>query len=82
MNRFAVLSDGSHIENPRFLRAAQKIAKEQRRLARKEKGSNNRDKQRLKVARARADLANARRDFHHQWSHRLTSVTKPCTPRP
>ncbi|MFF2077878.1 RNA-guided endonuclease InsQ/TnpB family protein [Kitasatospora sp. NPDC058162] len=74
LNRFAVLSDGSHIENPRFLRkATKKLAREQRRLARKEKGSNNRDKQRRKVAQAHAAVADARRDFHHQWSTRLIS---------
>ena len=39
--------------------------------SRKQKGSRNRDKARLKVARAHARVADARRDFHHQLSTRL-----------
>ncbi|MFF8603643.1 RNA-guided endonuclease InsQ/TnpB family protein [Streptomyces sp. NPDC015232] len=72
--RFAVLADGSHIAHPRLLRRAEKkLAKRQRELSRKEKGSSNREKARIKVARAHAAVADARRNFHHQWSHRLTS---------
>ncbi len=40
---------------------------------RKQKGSKNRDKARLKVARAHAKVADARREFHHQLSTRLIS---------
>ncbi|WP_242419191.1 transposase, partial [Frankia sp. CpI1-P] len=40
-------------------------------LSRKKKGSANRAKARLKVARAHARVADARRDFHHQLSTRL-----------
>lgn len=73
LTRFAVLADGSHIANPRFLRRAEKkLAKRQRELSRKGKGSKNREKARIKVARAHAAVADARRNFHHQWSHRLT----------
>ncbi|MFJ9827633.1 RNA-guided endonuclease InsQ/TnpB family protein [Streptomyces sp. NPDC101160] len=73
LTRFAVLADGSHIANPRFLRRAEKkLAKRQRELSRKEMGSNNREKARIKVARAHAAVADARRNFHHQWAHRLT----------
>ncbi|WP_370414667.1 RNA-guided endonuclease InsQ/TnpB family protein [Streptomyces fradiae] len=73
LTRFAVLADGSHIANPRFLRRAEKkLARRQRELARKEKGSKNREKARIKVARTHAAVADARRNFHHQWSHRLT----------
>ncbi|MDT0548021.1 MULTISPECIES: RNA-guided endonuclease TnpB family protein [Streptomyces] len=71
--RFAVLADGSHIVSPKYLRRAEKkLKKRQRELSRKKKGSNNRDKARIKVARAHAAVADARRNFHHQWSHRLT----------
>jgi putative transposase len=73
LTRFAVLSDGSHIASPKYLRRAeQKLKKRQRKLSRKQKGSKNRDKARIKVARAHAAVADARRNFHHQWSHRLT----------
>ncbi|MCX4825862.1 transposase [Streptomyces sp. NBC_01142] len=74
LTRFAVLADGSHIASPKYLRRAEKkLKKRQRELSRKKKGSNNRDKARIKVARAHAQVADARRNFHHQWSHRLTS---------
>ncbi|MFF8479767.1 RNA-guided endonuclease InsQ/TnpB family protein [Streptomyces antibioticus] len=71
---FAVLSDGTKISSPRFLRRAEKKLKmAQRELSRKRKGSKNRAKARLKVARAHARVADARREFHHQLSTRLIS---------
>ncbi|MFD7275917.1 RNA-guided endonuclease InsQ/TnpB family protein [Streptomyces sp. NPDC059862] len=77
LTRFAVLADGSHIASPKYLRRAEKkLKKRQRELSRKEKGSNNRDKARIKVARAHAAMADARRNFHHQWSHKLTSESQ------
>nr|WP_255648601.1 transposase [Frankia sp. ArI3] len=72
LTHFAVLSDGTKIDSPRFLRRAEKrLKKAQRDLSRKKKGSANRAKARLKVARAHARVADARRDFHHQLSTRL-----------
>ncbi|MGA5454197.1 RNA-guided endonuclease InsQ/TnpB family protein [Streptomyces umbrinus] len=69
---FAVLSDGTKIASPRFLRRAEKkLKKAQRELSRKQKGSRNRDKARLKVARAHTAVADARKEFHHQLSTRL-----------
>ncbi len=72
LSHFAVLSDGTKIESPRFLRRAEKkLKREQHRLSRKANGSNNREKARLKVARAHARVADARREFHHQLSTRI-----------
>ncbi|MCR8576528.1 RNA-guided endonuclease InsQ/TnpB family protein [Streptomyces sp. Isolate_219] len=72
LGHFAVLSDGRKIDAPRFLRRAEKkLKREQRRLSRKAKGSNNRDKARVKVARAHAQVADARREFHHQLSTQI-----------
>ncbi|MET7497709.1 RNA-guided endonuclease TnpB family protein [Streptomyces sp900116325] len=72
LSHFAILSDGTKIESPRFLRRAEKkLKREQRRLARKAKGSNNRTKARIKVARAHTRVADARREFHHQLSTRI-----------
>ncbi|MEU0071279.1 RNA-guided endonuclease TnpB family protein [Streptomyces sp. NPDC006332] len=69
---FAVLSDGTKIDSPRFLRRAEKkLKKAQRELSRKQKGSKNRAKARLKVARAHAAVADARKEFHHQLSTKL-----------
>ncbi|MFB7413936.1 RNA-guided endonuclease InsQ/TnpB family protein [Streptomyces sp. NPDC056210] len=72
LTHFAVLSDGTKIDSPRFLRRAEKkLKKTQRELSRKRKGSKNRAKARLKVARAHAQVADARKEFHHQLSTRL-----------
>jgi putative transposase len=72
LRHFAVLSDGTKMASPRFLRRAEKkLRRAQRALSRKEKGSRNRDKARVKVARAHARVADARRDFCHQLSTAL-----------
>ncbi|WP_230195967.1 RNA-guided endonuclease InsQ/TnpB family protein [Streptomyces coriariae] len=74
LTHFAVLSDGTKIDSPRFLRRAEKkLKKTQKELSRKQKGSKNRAKARLKVARAHAKVADARREFHHQLSTKLIS---------
>ena len=67
-----MLSDGRKIAAPQFLRRAEKkLKRAQRDLSRKQNGSRNRDKARVKVARAHARVADARRDFHHQLSTAL-----------
>ena len=72
LGHFAVLSDGRKITSPRFLRRAEKnLRRRQRDLSRKHEGSRNREKARIKVARAHARVADARRDFHHQLSTAL-----------
>ncbi|WP_224283241.1 RNA-guided endonuclease TnpB family protein, partial [Streptomyces sp. LS1784] len=53
LTHFAVLSDGRKIDSPKFLRRAEKkLKRAQRALSRKAKGSKNRDKARVRVARA------------------------------
>ncbi|MET7312223.1 RNA-guided endonuclease InsQ/TnpB family protein [Streptomyces sp. NPDC005134] len=71
LSHFAILSDGTKIDAPRFLRREKKLKKEERRLSRKTKGSNNRTKARIKVARAHTRVADVRREFHHQLSTRI-----------
>jgi putative transposase len=72
LTHFAVLSDGTKIDSPRFLRRAEKkLKRTQQELSRKQKGSRNREKARLKVARAHAQVADARKDFCHQLSTKL-----------
>ncbi|MGA5508979.1 RNA-guided endonuclease InsQ/TnpB family protein [Streptomyces umbrinus] len=72
LGHFAVLSDGTKIDSPRFLRRAEKhLKRAQQALSRKEKGSKNRDKARLRVASVHARVADARREFHHQLSTKL-----------
>ncbi|WP_406182453.1 RNA-guided endonuclease InsQ/TnpB family protein [Streptomyces sp. NBC_01006] len=72
LTTFAVLSDGTKISSPRFLRRAEKKLKRlQRDLSRKAKGSRNRAKARIKVARQYARVAERRRDWHHKTSTRI-----------
>lgn len=66
------LSSGEKIANPRHERRDRKrLAKAQRELSRKAKGSSNRAKARVKVARVHARIADRRRDFLHKLSTRL-----------
>ncbi|SDG75105.1 putative transposase [Sinosporangium album] len=68
----ATLSTGEKIVNPRHERAdRRKLAKAQRALARKEKGSNNRARARLKAARIHARITDRRRDHLHKVTTRL-----------
>lgn len=72
IKHFATLSSGEKIENPKFLKSSQARLKVlQRRLSRKQKGSHNRDKARLKVARLHEHIANQRKDFLHKTSTQL-----------
>ncbi|MGW4302895.1 RNA-guided endonuclease InsQ/TnpB family protein [Streptomyces sp. NPDC004646] len=72
LGHFAVLSDGTKVDSPRFLRRAEKhLKRAQRELSRKQNGSRNREKARIRVARAHARVADARREFHHRLSTRL-----------
>ena len=72
LTHFAVLSDGRKIASPRFLRRAErKLRRAQKALSRKEDGSRNRDRARVKLARAHARVADARREFCHQLSTAL-----------
>ena len=69
VKRFATLSDGSFIEPlSSFRKLEKKLAREQRKLARKVKGSNNRRKQKAKVGQIHIKIANARNDFTHKAS--------------
>ncbi|MBV9205818.1 MAG: transposase [Actinobacteria bacterium] len=69
LTHFAVLSDGRKITSPKFLRRAErKLRTAQKALARKAKGSSNRDKARRRVARVHAKVADSRRDWLHKAS--------------
>ncbi|MEV5560257.1 RNA-guided endonuclease TnpB family protein [Nonomuraea wenchangensis] len=66
------LSSGEQIVNPRHeRRERRRLARAQRALARKEKGSKNRTKARLKVAKVHARIADRRRDHLHKVTTRL-----------
>ncbi|MHB9146571.1 MAG: RNA-guided endonuclease InsQ/TnpB family protein [Symbiobacteriia bacterium] len=75
------LSTGEKVGNERFLqRDLGKLARAQQSLSRKQKGSRNRAKARLGVARIMARIADRRRDFLHQLSTRLINENQViCT---
>ena len=57
-------SNGKVVPNPKYLeKSMRKLTREQRMLSRKQKGSNNRNKQRVKVALAHEKITNQRNDF-------------------
>ncbi|WP_030165583.1 RNA-guided endonuclease InsQ/TnpB family protein [Spirillospora albida] len=72
LEHLVALSTGEKVANPRHERADRsRLSKAQRELARKEKGSANRAKARLRVARIHARIADRRRDALHKLSTRL-----------
>ena len=69
-----ITSDGEKKENPKYIKKYEdKLAKEQRKLSHKKKGSKNWDKQRIKVARIHEKIHNTRIDNLHKISHELIS---------
>ena len=63
---FVITSDGEVFENKHFFKSQEKkIKKLQRQLSKKQKGSNNRDKQRVKVAKAFERLTNQKEAYIH-----------------
>lgn len=71
---FATINDGSVISNPRYFVSSQKKLKcYQQSLSRKQKGSNNRNKARIKVARLHKKISNQRNDFLHKLSRKLVN---------
>ncbi len=77
-------SDGrrSDVENPKHLgRKLRKLRRLEREKSRRQKGSNNRDKTRRKVAIAHGKAARARRDLHHNQAWRWCAITKCSTSR-
>jgi putative transposase len=72
LKSMVILSTGEMVGNPRFFhKDEKKLAKVQRRLAKKKKGSKNRTKARKKVAKIHAKIADRRRDYQHQLSTRI-----------
>jgi len=66
------LSNGEKVANPKTFKAKRaKLRKAQKSLSRKQKGSKNRDKARLKVAKVYAQISDARKDFLHKLTTQL-----------
>ena len=72
IKEFATTSDNEVINNPKFYRKyEQKLIKAQRKLSKRKKGSNNRNKQRLKVNKWHKKITNCRIDFLQKLSTKL-----------
>ena len=72
LKEFAICSNGDRFGNPKNLRKSEKkLAKLQKDLSRKAKGSNNRYKARLKVAKLHQRIANQRKDFLQKLSTKI-----------
>ena len=73
IKHFATISDGRKIENPKYLKQSEsKLKRHQRWLSRKKRGSNNKTKQRLKLALVHEKITNQRSDFIHKLTYQLT----------
>ena len=72
LKAFAITSDGTEYPNPRYLvKNQKKLARFQRQLSRKTKGSNRREKARIQVARLHEHIASQRSDMMHKLSTQL-----------
>jgi putative transposase len=71
---FATTSDGAHVDNPRWARAAsERLAAAQQRLQRARCGGRNRAAKRETVAARYRKIANQRKDFHHKQALELAA---------
>ena len=76
----AVCSDGRTFANPKNLqRSLDRLKLLQKRLSRKQKGSANRNKARIRVARLQEHIANSRKDSLHKITHALTHESQVRT---
>ncbi len=75
MKELFVSSDGTSAEYPKYYRQSlAKLKREQKKLSNCEKGSHNRTKQRIKVAKLHEKVANQRKDFLHKSSRQITNA--------
>lgn len=72
LDKFVATSDGELVERPRFLKTLHgKLKLLQRRLKKKQKGSNNRHKLNQKIARLHQRISDTRKDWHFKLAHKL-----------
>lgn len=75
IKEFCITSDGETVSNPKYLKKSlNKLAKLQKKLSRKSKGSSNRNKARIRVARLQEHIANQRKDFLHKLSTEIIKI--------
>ena len=74
LSHFCVTSEGSKFDNPGWLEKHERNLKnKQKALSRKQKGSNNRNKSRVKVAKVHNKISRCREDFQHKLSRRIVN---------
>ncbi len=74
LEKFLTTADGQSIAVPQYYRLCQAtLARQQRKLARKIKGSKNYQKQARSVARLHLHVARQRKEFHYQVAHWLVN---------
>ena len=72
INSLIATSDGDKVANPKMFKAKyRKLRKAQKALSRKQKGSRNREKARVKVARVHQEITDTRLDFLHKLTTQL-----------
>ena len=75
MHELYVASDGTSTCLPKILQTSleKKLKREQRKLSKMQKGSNNREKQRIRVAKLHEKVSNQRKDFLHKQSRKIAN---------
>ncbi|HEY9741244.1 MAG TPA: RNA-guided endonuclease TnpB family protein [Coleofasciculaceae cyanobacterium] len=77
LKHFAVVTDGEKVskyDNPKYIAKHEKnLKRKQQKLARKQKGSNSRNRYRKVVAKVYERVSNSRQDFLHKLSYKLVS---------
>ncbi len=72
LKEFLIDNHNNHIKDPKAIQKYEKkLAKLQRQLARKKKGSKNWNKQRIKIAKVNEKISNTRKDFQHKLSSKI-----------
>jgi len=72
ISSFAYLSDGTEISNPKFIRKEEKeLARVQRKLSKQDKGTSERKRAKLVVAKVHERITNKRKDFAHKESRKI-----------
>ncbi len=77
LKHFLTLSNGRVFDSPEyFKKTLDKLAWEQRKLSKKQKGSKNKEKQRKKVAKIHQKISDQRSDFLHKLSSNLVKESQ------
>ena len=77
LKHFLNYSTGEKVDSPEYFKnALDKLAQEQRKLSKKKKGSKNKEKQRIKVAKVHQKVSDQRSDFLHKLTTKLVKESQ------